>query len=177
LLIPEGVARENHWLENESKDITRAFLSDVKETSNFIDNQDLKQSKFHHYPIHSFSAWMKEMRMLGFIQRTNKVEDNIFKSSTQHKAVWLQLINSDILSSVEKESPHFKLRMNSRDDTQIDYTIWRSERAFEGEEYLSIIENEKFGENMLDDIEIQNAPHLLKLKSRVDYLLNNLDIS
>jgi hemerythrin len=70
------------------------------------------------------------------------------------------MINSDILASVEKISPKIKLKVK---DLIEDFIIYRSERGFEGEDYLQLIENPNYNNH--------NAPHIKKLVARHEYLM------
>jgi hypothetical protein len=108
--LPNGNQRENAWLQNESKKINRVFLSDCTPRTIFSSNDKLVENQYHYYPVHSFTAWVKEFRMLGFINKIKNIEDNLSRLSLQEIAVWLQVINSDILSAIEKDSPVVKIR-------------------------------------------------------------------
>jgi len=169
-LIPDGNTREQRWLKAESKQVQRIFLADALQQMEFDNSDNLKENHYHHYPIHSFTAWMKEFRMIGFVNKTLDLEKNIHKFQTDEIALWLQIINSDILSSVEKDSPVIKLKLKKADKTPSDYTIWRCERGMEGEEIMSLFEHGLKNKNIKDYLEKSNSPHILKLKKRLSYL-------
>lgn len=167
--IPDGNVREQSWLETEHPDIERVFLKDLLPTLNFANVNVLPKNNYRYYPVHSFSAWMKEFRMLGFIQSLQKIEERIDDLSFTQLSIWLNAINSDILSAVEKDSPVIKIQKGKDNKEKQTFTIWRSERNFEGQEYLNILEH-------ADDPKIQkylnknNQPHIQKLRSRIAYL-------
>ena len=109
--------------------------------------------------------------MLGFIHRLQVIEDRLDKLSDEEKVLWLQLINSDVLSAVEKNSPVIKVRPNKNSGNNEIYnlTIPRSDRGFEGEEYLAIFETNGFHADGQEYMSTGTEPHLLKLKARTSY--------
>ena len=158
LLIPDGLSREESWLQGESDYFNRIKLQSLKigyEDSCLYDKQYYKS-----YPIHSFSAWVKEMKMMWYVDRIRMIENNFSKLSDFQKTLFLQLINSDILSSVEKISPKIKLDIEG---VIGDFIIYRSERGFEGENYLKLVDEPKYSND--------RAPHIKKLIARHEYLL------
>lgn len=177
-LIPGGNARENFWLKNEAKNIERVFLYEKINGLNVISNFDLLPNHYHHYPVHSFTMWMKELRMLGFIERVKRIEDNLSKFNEQEFSLWLQVINSDILSAIEKNSPVINIKSNEKSKTKNNFTIWRSERGFEGEECLLMLENKLDRNNLNKVLSQKNIAHIKKLTARMNYLkkpqFNNL---
>jgi len=76
------------------------------------------------------------------------------------KTLYLQLINSDILAAVEKKSPNIKLNI---DGVIEEYIIYRSERGFEGEDYMQLIDDQNYSD--------ENASHIKKLIARHEYLV------
>ena len=113
---------------------------------------------------------MREMKMMGFISRLQQLETRVEQFSFAEKCWWLQVINSDILSAIEKNSPLIYIKSSVDAADTEEYYIWRSERGMEGEEILSMLE---FG---IDSGHIQNylkncsAAHMIKLNARVGYL-------
>ncbi|HJN19607.1 MAG TPA: hypothetical protein QGF01_01500, partial [Candidatus Nitrosopelagicus sp.] len=105
------------------------------------------------------TAWIKEMKMMWYVDRIRKIENNFSKLSDLQITLLLQLINSDILASVEKISPKIKLNIKGSIE---DFIIYRSERGFEGEDYLQLIDDPNFRND--------SAPHIKKLISRHEYL-------
>lgn len=174
-LLPNSVARERSWLESESDSIERQFVSDMFPKEINIDKPS-DEGLVYSYPIHSFSAWVKEMKMFWFISEVQGLSRSFDRFSLLEKSIWLQLISSDILSSVEKKSPVISLKLNALDKSQSFYTIYRKDKAYEGEEYLNFLKNmsvDKVREYMLES----NLPHVLKLRTRYNLIkVQNADI-
>ena len=158
LLIPDGLSREEDLLQGESENINRNKLQSLE--INYEDSSSYDLSYYKSYPIHSFTAWIKEMKMMWYIDRIIKIENNYFELSDFQKTLLLQLINSDILASVEKISPKIKLKIKGVIE---DFIIYRSERGFEGEDYLQLIEEPNYNN--------QSEPHIKKLVARHEYLM------
>ena len=165
-LLPDGIKRENFWLSNESNNFQRLHLKDLK--INCISNESKDDEMIKTYPVHQFTSWIKEMRMLWFINRVQNIEEKLESLSINELYLWLHVINSDILSAVEKNSPIIKLRSDPDSKWYMEYTIKRSERGFDGEEYLELLEN--YSNNTMNYINSSNEPHILKLMGRVKYL-------
>jgi hypothetical protein len=167
-LIPNGLERESFWLKNEAKSIARKHL---KEISIFtVKNEDLNEGFYRSYPVHSFASWMKESMVIGFIYRLQKFEGRSNAFSVEQKALWLQVINSDILSSIEKKSPVVKIKKDPSSKKKLDFTIRRTERGFEGEEYLSLLEISEETGKVPDYIYKSDDAHIQKLRSRLEYI-------
>ena len=109
LLIPDGLSREESWLKGESDIFNRKKLQSLE--IGYKDSCLYDQKYYKSYPIHSFSAWVKEMKMMWYVDRIRMIENNFSKLSDFQKTLLLQLINSDILASVEKLSPKIKLEI------------------------------------------------------------------
>ena len=157
LLIPDGLSREEYLLQGESDNINRKKLQSIE--INYEDSSLYDQQFYKSYPIHSFTAWIKEMKMMWYVDRIRKIENNFSKLSDLQITLLLQLINSDILASVEKISPKIKLKIKGVIE---DFIIYRSERGFEGEDYLQLIDDPNFRND--------SAPHIKKLIARHEYL-------
>jgi hypothetical protein len=157
LLIPDGLSREESLLQGESENINRKKLQSLE--INYEDSSLYDRSYYKSYPIHSFTAWIKEMKMMWYVDRIRKIENNFSKLSDLQITLLLQLINSDILASVEKISPKIKLKIKGMIE---DFIIYRSERGFEGEDYLQLMEDPNFRND--------SAPHIKKLIARHEYL-------
>ena len=157
LLIPDGLSREESLLQGESENINRKRLQSVE--IKYEDSSLYDRSYYKSYPIHSFTAWIKEMKMMWYVDRIRKIENNFSKLSDLQITLLLQLINSDILASVEKISPKIKLKIKGVIE---DFIIYRSERGFEGEDYLQLIDDPNFRND--------SAPHIKKLIARHEYL-------
>ena len=168
-LVPDGIAREAAWLDGEASTVRRRHLGDASRSLAFAE-PDARANAFRTYPPHSFSAWFKENRMLGFLGRVQQFEARLGEMSVDARVLWLQAINSDILSAVEKDSPTVRLADRPGDTTGRAFTIWRSERGFEGEDFLARLEAlvERGEAGFMDDA--FRRPHIRKLKARVDYV-------
>ncbi|PLY03579.1 MAG: hypothetical protein C0623_00755 [Desulfuromonas sp.] len=167
-LVPNGLARERFWLQHEDEKVTRCHLAETR--IDFLENYELSENQFKSYPVHSFTAWMKEFRMLGFIHRVRAIEEGLHRLSSELKGFWLMTINSDILSSVEKKSPEVSIRMSDNEQSRINYTIQRSERGYEGEEYLALLERSIEKIPPSDYMLNSKRFHMLKFRARMQYL-------
>ena len=166
LLIPDGLERERVWLAGESG-VARAHLGEIDVT--YCGPKQLAEHAYHSYPVHSFTAWMKEFRMLGYVTRLRQLEDHVGDFDDDELALWLQAINSDVLSAVEKSSPIVTLKRAASGDEQLDFMIHRSERGFEGEECLVLLEALRRDRNdraAYARFLASDAPHATKLKAR-----------
>lgn len=161
-LIPAGIEREDFWLANchaERMHLGHEEYTDV-----------MKTGMYQSYPIHSFLEWMKEFRMMGYLNRIEEIEKHLCQLPMVAQCMWLLTINSDILSSVEKKSPLIRLRSLENKEQLQQFQILRSERAFEGEEYLALLQryiaDEKYPCELMDPTEA----HLKKAKGRIEHM-------
>jgi hypothetical protein len=169
-LIPDGIEREQVWLAGESSDIRREILSTALHNLSFEHHDPRSAEAPPSYPVHSFSAWFKEFRMLGFLGRLQKIEDRLDSLPNDLAVLWLQAINSDILSAVEKDSPIVSLKPQpGTHSAESRFTIWRSERGFEGEDYLALLEAALVDPDRLAKLSNSSRPHLRKLWARLEY--------
>jgi hypothetical protein len=113
---------------------------------------------------------MREFRLLGFINKIMKIENRLDELTKEEIHRWLLVINSDIMSSIEKISPVVNLKTSPTSDNYINHKIYRSERWFEGEEYLMRLE--KFDLTLGAKISNResSSPHMIKMISRLAYL-------
>jgi hypothetical protein len=172
LLIPSGLERERAWLNGQNRNVELASIANVEADLNFREPDDA--SAYRSFPVHSFSDWMKEFRMLGYLERCNEIERNLEDYDISAKTLWLQAINSDVLSAVEKESPTVRLRTLPAlhpDSHEIVHTIRRSERGFEGEEFLEMLDTRSGNSSRRQNADTGSvAPHLRKFAARSQYL-------
>ncbi len=164
-LIPDGNERERSWLASESPDIERLFVSEAKKLTQPLPIAAVSGERLLSYPVHSFLAWVKEFRMLGYVQKVSAYEERLKQLTVEELALWLSLINSDILSAVEKTSPVVTLHDRAT-GKEHSFTIWRSERGFEGEDFLYILDNLHSNPNLVQG----SPPHLQRLANRSFYL-------
>jgi hypothetical protein len=163
-LISEGVNREAQWLEKESKTIRRSHIADLK-----LSYPEPKAGMLGAYPVHSFLSWMREFRMIGFLNRVQRVEERLSSMSLEAEAMWLMTIGSDILSSVEKSSPTVSI-MDRPKGRRRKTTIERSERWVEGEDYLMAVEALLSGDNLLHGWASSEEPHKARYLTRLELL-------
>ncbi len=169
-LIPDGIERERTWLMGESSAIQRETLTTALKGLTFRSHDHLSFASPPSYPVHSFSAWFKEFRMLGFLRRLERIEDRLDSLPKDLLVVWLQAINSDILSAVEKDSPVISLTPEvGKGTARSHFTIWRSERGFEGEDYLALLDAALEDPGVIS-ISESSKPHMRKLGARIDYV-------
>jgi len=169
-LLPDSIERESFWLSNEQHDIVRQHMGDLDLA--FLANAELEEHYFRSYPVHSFSAWMKEFRMLGFIDRVRRIEERLELLTPEQVVHWLRVLHSDIMSSIEKRSPVVSIqKLSNGDVVPFDYTILRSERGFEGEEYLVALESSIRDGAFPEWMAAKNEAHLCKLEGRLEYAL------
>ena len=161
-LIPDGLDREEFWLVNCTAE--RLHLGG----ENY--NSTVEPSLYHSYPVHSFSAWMKEFRMFGYLGRIQGIENRLSNLLADAHYFWLLTINSDILSAVEKPSPFIELRLSQMDEQTQMFRIHRSERGYEGEEYLALLERVVLDEKDPRELDNPTEPHLIKAKGRIEHL-------
>ena len=168
LFIPDGLAREAFWLKNQDNNIRRRHTKEVK--LEFKSNESLDDHEYKSYPVHSFLEWMKEFRMLGFVNKVRKFEESLLTLTEHQKSLWLMVISSDILSAIEKRSPVVQIRENSSSNGLRDFTIRRSERGFEGEECLAILEKAIATNRSVEYVNVSQEAHIIKLRGRIKYL-------
>lgn len=155
-LIPDGLKREEFWLATEQDFFERQFLSGRQ--LSYTNSEEVKAPYYKSYPVHSFLAWMQEMKMMWFLEQVSTIEERFDTLNARERALFLQLINSDILAAVEKRSP--VIRLNTGEE-HTDFTIFRQEKGFEGEEFLSVFHGGTFDEQ---------APYIKKFLAREAYL-------
>ena len=172
ILIPDGVAREENWLREEARGVERASLREVLANLSFAQSDDLPPEAWLSYPVHSFAAWLKEFRMLGYVERTRELEESLAQLTPAMRVLWLQAIGSDVLSAVEKNSPHVVLvRSKGAAGESFGYEIRRSDRGFEGEECLAAIELMQRSPTQARELLTRaERPHLIKLRTRLEYV-------
>jgi hypothetical protein len=174
-LVSDGLAREEAWLSGEDARIERIHLSEALAGCDFA-SLDAGSNAFRTYPTHSFSAWFKENRMLGYLGRLERFEARLADMPVDAQVLWLQAINSDVLSSVEKDSPSVMLGSPPGNVAAPErFTIWRSDRGFEGEDFLARLEALLDGDASAFADDGAPRPHVRKLLARTDYVRGLLE--
>ncbi|HET6340178.1 MAG TPA: hypothetical protein VFG30_43510 [Polyangiales bacterium] len=166
LLLPDGLEREAQWLSTE-RGIERRFVRDQLASVTF--EHEFAPSTIDSYPVHSFSSWVKEFRMYGYLTRLHEIERQLGQLTDDQLLLWLQAINSDVLSAVEKDSPIVRIHPEFGSSELVDWTIQRSARGFEGEEFLSLVEREAGDPSVSDFLATDASPHMRKLRARTKY--------
>ncbi len=167
-LLPDGLAREAFWLAGCPFVRTHLDLP--------VYTHDLPAGSFKSYPLHAFSSWMKEFRMLGYLNRVYEIEKSLTSLPLLQKYMWLLVINSDILSAVEKDTPSVQIKPSVNSSDASVFRIARSERGFEGEEYLYFLEKNLPGNDLFMDLAASELPHHRKALGRLAHLMSlNLD--
>ena len=138
----------------------------------WLDPGELSPPGYRSYPVHSFANWFREFRMLGFLGKVQEVERRVETLTAAEQVLFLQTINSDILSAVEKDSPVVRLRTRPEREgagEELDVTLIRSERSWEGEDYLAILAAWEGSAEVRHRVATSTAPHLRKLSARLAY--------
>ena len=181
LLVPKGVELEGRLLKAEKeKGIERIFLSEIK-----LEAQTTPSNKYCSFAYPSLQPWFKDMKLYWLTSRIRDIELNLNDYPPFIQTLWMLTINSDIMSSAEKDFPVIKVtpeifsvppespqwigiesdRKNNR------LTLIRSERAADGEDYLAyldkLLENSLTIEKVLDIWKNSNTPHLKKAYARI----------
>lgn len=133
LFLPNSVERESYFIEQSSKQFDRIFLSEIPE----LDYAD----KVTSYPQNSLLPWFSNFRLLWYINELKLIEATQHELSPLKYGLFYLLLNSDVLSSTEKDD--IKIRLNSLTEPGNikRYTIRRQSRNLEAEEILYLIEN------------------------------------
>ncbi|HNX77387.1 MAG TPA: hypothetical protein PLM07_16715 [Candidatus Rifleibacterium sp.] len=137
LLFPNGLEREKNWLDRESKSIERSKLNE--NNMPFAPSDSFPHPFFQTYPPHPLSGWLRELKLMGFLNRISNIEKLASEFEDWQLVLWLELIKSDIFSSVEKQSPNIQILENVHDKATKLYTIHRSEKVLEAEEILYLL--------------------------------------
>ena len=171
LLIPDGLAREEAWLAGEDG-VERITLERAAAGA-------ATRPPAVGYPVHSFASWVRELRMLGFLGRVERLEQRLSELPPEVRIAWLQAANSDVLSAVEKESPCVRLATappGAAGRDWIEHLIARSVRGLEGEEYLVLAEGLEKDPSLRDWLGRSESPHVVKLRGRIDHVLSTVGV-
>jgi hypothetical protein len=184
LLTPLGVAYEAHIFQAEAAaGVERQFLSEMTLTEQTSTASSAPRLRY--FPQHSLGPWLKEMKLFWLVARVRDIEQEFSRLNEHERLLWSLVINSDILSAVEKEPPVVPvsvevLRVDQQHMSwegvlplpeQGKVVLTRSERAGEGEDYLAYLELLRARRLSLHEIcqhwrDVQH-PHLLKALARV----------
>lgn len=184
LLFPLGLEYEKRIFKGElTAGVERQFLSEI--SFDVQSNEYKRDGALQYFPLHSMKPWFNEMKLYWYAARVGDVEKALYSLPENHRLFWLLTINSDILSSAEKNSPVIEV---SEEVFQVDHDnfLWegiipnseekqviltRSERAGEGEDYLayfeSLIQNKMTVNEILKAWKGSNESHLKKAYARI----------
>ena len=183
LLHPLAPHNEERMLAAEAAaGVERAFLSELEVPRQPPAPRD---GVLRYFPLHSMRPWMEAMKLVWFITRVQLVEQQLEQQPEAVKQLWLMTINSDILSAAEKSPPVVDvsddvLRADAADPLwegvlplpeSRQLILTRSERAGEGEDYLSYLDEVMSGRTSLDALCAQwrasRESHLRKAAARL----------
>jgi len=167
LLVPQGLDREAIWLDHEDAAIQRNRhqsppLAALPDPTAFGD------ATYRSYPQHSLAAWLRDMKMLRYVGRVHEIERHLASFDADATALWLLSINSDILSSVEKQAIRKRMKAIGTDNLFHEVILHRCERAFEGAEYLALLERALAGGDT-GWLQSSAAAHMAKARARLAY--------
>ena len=114
--------------------------------------------------------------MLGYLRRLEGFDATAL--SSDKLALWLQAINSDVLSATEKDSPVVQIHLKAAAESAgkvVSWTISRSARGFEGEDYLAMLERWDTDQAARAHADQSSKPHMQKLRIRMKVLRTLLD--
>lgn len=168
-LLPDTVNRESAWLVSESDRIQRCFLSELDLAPETPERNDNLGTRIQTYPIHSFAAWIQEMKMYWFISKVERIEEGLQLMDDFQQHLWLQVINSDILSAVEKRSPIIQIKTDAASSKLKSFTIQRQPKEYAGEEFFNMLTRANEPE-ILAHYQHSDEPHMQLLRERMAYL-------
>lgn len=173
---------EQMFAAEEAAGVERAFLSELRLPR---ERPALRDGVLRYFPLHSMRPWMEAMKLYWYIGRVQLLEQQLDRQPEPVKRLWLLTINSDILSAAEKSSPVVDvsdevLRADAGDplwngvlplpESQ-QLILTRSERAGEGEDYLSYLDEVASGRTSVEALcaawRESGEPHLRKAAARV----------
>lgn len=133
--LPDSVAREEVFIKKSKSTYNRVFLSE------YLAQHQEPKSTLYSYPQNSLNPWLGNFRLRWYIDAVKEIERNYETLSPLKKFLFLNLLNSDILSSQEKNDVFVPLK--NLDGTAQDYPhkIKRKERNLNAEEVLFLIHN------------------------------------
>jgi hypothetical protein len=172
-LFPAGIEFEERVLKEENKHNIKRYLLSEKLKS-FHHNARTANMEYHlkHFPHHPLDHWLKDFKMLWVLERLKDIEKNIDKESP-------------IMASSEKTAPTIKVHPEvfnvPRDHISWDgvigdekastLSLLRSERYFEGEEYIELLEkllsNRMSEKQFIEFVKYSDEPHFRKAYSRI----------
>lgn len=186
LLFPSGIEFEGMVFNEEKRQkVERLFLSETIAEFQQVAYRRKNSQLINHFPQLQLDHWLSDFKMIWLLEHLSMIERSIDKLTPILQKLWLLAINSDIPASSEKNSIKIKVHQDvfkiPGDDISWDgiiayerdsvLTLLRSERFFEGEEYLRLFEllvnKELSKSDFITLIEKSSEPHIRKVFSRV----------
>ncbi len=164
--IPDSLNRELNWLKTEAPQRERLLLSEALPKLTF-EQPASNEGTYTQYPAHTLMPWLREMRMLGFVQNLYTQELDLESFNSEAQFMWLQCINSDILSAIEKDSPKISIKIKPEDIENQEFTIWRTDRGTEGEAFLWLLQQARQGKSIQKWLQDGSQPYLIKIYKRL----------
>ena len=164
LFLPNSVEREAIFVKNSNQKFNRIFLSEA------IANHDINKKKsFYSYPQNSLLPWLGNFRLHWFITEIKRLEHSFDSLSEVKKKLFINLLNSDILSSIEKSNVQVNIKDNINDKECSSHLIKRKERNLDAEELLYLVLKSEDSE-IIDFLQGSNTPFLSRINARISVL-------
>ena len=157
--LTDSVEREQIFIKNSQKDFDRIFLSEYLKNTN---QANLKE--YDAYPQNSLLPWLGNFRLYWFLADVKKLEGQFHDLDIEKKVLFLNLLNSDILSSIEKNNVSVLLKDLYGENIN-PYVIKRCERNLDAEELLFLIKNAPINE-LDESINKLNARLVKRIKAK-----------
>lgn len=167
--LPSSVEREKHFIKQSSQKFNRIFLSEFIASSNPKPPQ-----KFKAYPQNSLLPWLGDFRLYWYMAEIKGLEKVFSKLAPLKQLLFLNLLNSDILSSIEKNDVRVPLKKDQESNKTDDFIIKRKERNLDAEELLYLIQHKDVAE-IEEYIQKSTRSFFKKIKARMSilHLLNS----
>ena len=159
LFLTDSVKREEIFIENSKKEFKRIFLSEA-----LSQTENIQKKIVHSYPQNSLLPWLGNFRLFWYTTEIKNIERSFNSLSKTKQIIFLNLLNSDILSSIEKNDVTITLKELGNGESS-QFLIKRKERNLDAEEILFLINNFD-DENIKSYIESANSKFFIKIKAR-----------
>lgn len=168
--IPNTISRVEHYIQTTEEYTKRIFLKDYLKDITYKSNfkSDNLLEPFLYFPANSLIPWFKDFRLIGYIDQLKGFEKSISNLSSLKKLIYLQLINSDILSSVEKNRVKVSLK-SPKSVSSEEFIIWRQNKHLEGDEFLELFSS--FSEDEITNfLSSATSPWHKRLKAKIEFI-------
>jgi hypothetical protein len=158
--LPNSVQREEQFIINSSDSFDRIFLSEA-----LSQTEKTTKTTIHSYPQNSLLPWLRNFRLFWFTSEIKAIEQSFNQLSKTKQILFLNLLNSDILSSIEKNDVTIELKQLGEKQNTAPYLIKRKERNLDAENILFIFNN--FDDLQIEQyIENSDSQFFTKIKAR-----------